>query len=164
MSKSKKAKKADNQENSEQVEVQEVGDSEDHIPPTIVDAGGEEVLPNKEPTQEIATEQPKEKPASKPRVNKRPYIADVEALLNVGSHTKQEILAFILEKYPAVSKGGASTFLTDLMNAKYRHWKDRAVIKLGDGKLQFEDMVRAAIETTEPEGQPTDEPLDATAE
>jgi hypothetical protein len=69
-----------------------------------------------------------------------------------------------MEKYPQVSKGGASTFLTDLCNIKYNHFKPRAVVKLADGKLQFADMVRAATDMPESEAQPTDEPLDKPSE
>src|SRR5208337_1032197 len=123
MSKSKKSKKAADHESPAQVEAEQVQEqvesqevNGDVVPPTIVDAGAEEVFPSQEEAQETAKEQAEEKPASKPKVSKRPYIADVEILLNAGTHTKPQILALIMEKYPAVSKGGASTFLTDLMN------------------------------------------------
>lgn len=163
MSKSKKSKKAVVQESQEQLEGQEI--NEEHAPPTIVEAGMEEVFPSQaEGIQEVGTEQTAEKSAPKPRVSKRPYIADVEILLNAGSHTKKEMLAFILEKYPTVSKGGASTFITDLCNIKYNHFKSRVVVKLADGKLQFADMVPAATDTPAPEAPPTDEPPDAPEE
>ena len=160
MSKSKKAKKTDGHESPAQVESQEI--NEEQTPATIVEAGMEEVFQAQaEGTEAVTEEKPEPKP---PRVSKRPYISDVEILLNAGSHTKQEMLALILEKYPAVSKGGASTFLTDLCNIKYNHFHPRTVVKLADGKLQFADMVPATTETPEPETQLTDEPPDAPAE
>jgi hypothetical protein len=140
---SKKRKKADS-ESPAQIESQEVGNTEQQAPATIVESSEEQLF---------ADQEAEEKPAPKPRISKRPYIAGVEILLNAGTHTKKELLAFILEKYPAVSKGGASTFLTDLMNEKYRRWKDRAVTKTQEGKLQFADR----IEAPEPEAQPTNE-------
>ena len=160
MPKSKKAKKsADSHETPEHVENQDVNG--EAAPPTIVEAGMEEVFQAQaEGTQEVGTEPTVEKPASKPRASKRPYIADVEILLNAGTHTKPQILALIMEKYPQVSKGGASTFLTDLMNEKYRHWKQRPVTKTPDGKLIFADR----LEAPEPEAQTTDEPPDSPAE
>src|SRR5208337_4331484 len=128
------AKKADHEssaqveaEHQEQVESQEVGNSEEQTPATIVESSEEQLFDAQEQPREVA--QSEEKPAPKPKVSKRPYIADVEVLLNAGTHTKPQILALIMEKYPAVSKGGASTFLTDLMNEKYRHWKERLVRK-----------------------------------
>jgi len=51
------------------------------------------------------------------------------------------MLEFIMEKYPGVSKSGASTFLTDLLNPKYSHWKERGVVKSETGKLVFKDKV-----------------------
>jgi len=162
MTKPKKAKAAA-QEVHGQVESQEPnGES---IPPTIVAAAQSEVFSEiQTDSQEVVNELPAEKPAPKPKVSKRPYIPDVEILLSAGTHTKPQILAFIQEKYPTVSKTGASTFLTDLLNEKYRYWKDRAVVKLADGKLQFADRVPAATETPEPEAQPTGEPGETPAE
>lgn len=173
MPRSKKSKKtADNASPAveagqvqEQVESQEVGNSEEQTPATIVESSEEQLFASQEGTQEAVTEQTEEKPAPKPpRASKRPYIADVEVMLNAGSHTKPQILALIMAKYPAVSKGGASTFITDLCNIKYNHFKPRAVIKLADSKLQFADMVRAATDMPEPEAQPTDEPPEQPAE
>lgn len=158
MSKSKKVKKTAGQESPEQVESQEVGNGEEQTPATIVEAGMEEVFPSQEQPQEAA--QSEEKPAPKPKPSKRPYIADVEALLTAGSHTKPQILALILEKYPAVSKGGASTFLTDLLNEKYRHWKDRPVVRTADGKMVFADKLEAPGPQTQPTGEPPDKPAE----
>jgi hypothetical protein len=163
MSKSRKPKKAANQESLAEVQGLEVGSSEERVPTTIVESTEEQVFANQEEqNREPATEQA-EKPA-KPRVSKRPYIADVEALLIAGSHTKKTLLAFIMEKYSAVSKGGASAFITDLCNVKYNHFKPRAVVKLADDKLQFADMVPAASETLAPEVLPEAEPAEKPAE
>jgi hypothetical protein len=155
MSKSKKAKKATDQENPVQVESHEVN-GEEHAPPTIVEAAMEEVFPS----QESVTEQTEEKPAPKPKVSKRPYIADVEILLNAGTHTKPQILAFIMEKYPQISKGGASTFLTDLLNEKYRHWKERAVTKTPEGKLVFADRLEAPVNDGQPAVESGEQPAE----
>jgi hypothetical protein len=54
---------------------------------------------------------------------------------------KKELLALIMEKYPEVNKNGASTFLTDALNPKYSHWKDRVVSKTVDGKMIFADKI-----------------------
>ena len=143
----------------EQVESQEVGNGE-VVPPTIVDAGAEEVFPSQEETQETAKEQAEEKPASKPKVSKRPYIADVEILLSAGTHTKAAMLEFIMGKYPQVSRGGASTFLTDLMNEKYRHWKQRPVTKTPDGKLVFADRIEGPGPEVVPEAEPPEKPAE----
>jgi hypothetical protein len=156
MSRSKKSKKAANQENPAQVEGQEVNG--EVVPPTIVDAGAEEVFPIQGKNQEAATGQTEEKTAPKPRISKRPYIADVETLLNAGTHTKQEMLALIQEKYPKVSRGGAATFLSDLMNEKYRHWKDRAVMRKQDGKMVFADRIEAPAPEAPPTGEPGEKP------
>lgn len=171
MSKSKKSKKADHESPAqveaeqvqEKVESQEAGNGE-QTQATIVESSEELVFAGQEQPQEPAIEQPAEKPAPKPKVSKRPYIADVEVMLVAGTYTKQEMLALILEKYSTVSQGGASTFLTDLLNEKYRHWKERPVVKLADGKLQFADMVPAATDMPEPEAQPTDESPEELAE
>lgn len=124
----------------------------EEVPATIVESGEAEVFAG----QEIQTEAPAEEtqpeakseqsaqpaPAEKkPRGSKRPYISLVEAHLTTGDFGKKELLAEILKKFPDVTKGGVQTFLTDLMNSKYRHWKDRAVVKTPEGKLMFEDMV-----------------------
>ncbi len=158
MAKSKKTKKSGN-EGPAQVEGHEAIKSEEDVQSTIVESDMEEFFAGQtEAGQETATEQPAT--VKPPKVSKRPYIADVEILLNAGTHTKPQILALIMEKYPQVSKGGASTFLTDLMNEKYRHWRQRAVVKTPEGKLQFADK----LEAPEPEAQPTDEPLDKPSE
>jgi len=65
---------------------------------------------------------------------------------------KKEVLALIMEKYPEVNKNGASTFLTDALNPKYSHWKDRVVSKTVDGKLIFADK----IEEPAPDVQPAE--------
>ncbi len=99
-----------------------------------------------------AAEQPAVKP---PRVSKRPFIALVEQHLELGNLDKKELLALIMEKYPEVNKNGASTFLTDALNPKYSHWKDRVVSKTVDGKMIFADKIEEpAPEVQTAEAQP----------
>lgn len=166
MSKTKKTKKTAGKENQEQVESQEVGNGDEHIPPTVVDSPEEKVFASEEQSQEVEGERTEEKPAPKPRVSKRPYIPDLEILLAAGTHTKKTMLEFIKEKYPSVSVGGADTFITDLLNIKYNHFKPRAVVRLDDGRLQFADMIPAerAVEAPGPEVVPEAEPPDETGE
>jgi len=101
---------------------------------------GQEAQPVESSTQ---AEQPVEQPApaKKERVSKRPFIALVEQHLELGNLNKKELLALIMEKYPEVNKNGASTFLTDTLNPKYSHWKDRVVSKTVDGKMIFADKI-----------------------
>jgi len=83
-----------------------------------------------------------EQPVVKIKVDRRPYIAWVEKQLE-APRDRKELLKQILVKWPEVSKGGAQTFLTDLLNPKYTHWKDRPVVKLADGKVVFADKAPA---------------------
>lgn len=116
----------------------------EETPKTIVESPESEVFAENASItpSEPSTVQPVIKPV---KVSKRPYIATVESCLEAGSHTKKELLKLITDTFPEVSKGGASTFLTDLLNAKYRHWKDREVTKKADGRLQFSDKITADI-------------------
>lgn len=127
-------------------------ENQEAVPPTIVEtteselfAQGQEVVPATELPPESNQNQPVVQPESKPqRVNKRPYIQEVQGLLESGTHSRAEIIAFVLQKYPSVSKGGIQTFVTDLRNPKYSHFKDRKVVLYGsEGKLIFEDKVSA---------------------
>ena len=94
-------------------------------------------------------------PAKKERVSKRPFIALVEQHLELGNLDKKELLALIMEKYPEVNKNGASTFLTDALNPKYSHWKDRVVSKTVDGKMIFADKIEEPAPDVQPaEAQP----------
>jgi len=88
-----------------------------------------------------------------PKVSKRPYIALIEQQLELGNLDKKELLALIMKQHPEVNKNGASTFLTDALNPRYSHWKDRVVSKTADGKLIFADK----IETPPAEAVPTEE-------
>ena len=74
-------------------------------------------------------------------MSKRPYIALVEEHLELGNLDKKELLALIMEQFPTISKNGASTFLTDALNPRYSHWKDRVVSKTVDGKMIFADKI-----------------------
>lgn len=144
-----------------QVEGQEVNTAVEvpEIPATIVESGEAEVFAEQAEGQEVvnvdttaeetvvaagadtATE-PVEQPAPKPpKVSKRPFIALVEQHLELGNLDKKELLALIMEKYPEVNKNGVSTFLTDALNPKYSHWKDRVVSKTVDGKMIFADKI-----------------------
>ncbi len=160
--KSKKVQEAANQAANNQIEEghKTMESTNEVIPSTIVEGSEVEVFGS---TQEVTTEvapvetpvvqaveetaQPVEQAAPKPpRVSKRPYIDDVASLLETGTHDSKEIVKFVLEKYSEVKKGGIQTFVTDLKNAKYRHWKDRPVVVNASGKLQFSDKV-VPIET-----------------
>lgn len=145
---SKKGKVKSTQESTAEAESKE--HNGDLVPPTIVEGSAEEVFPNQGQEQpgshEGKTEQGTEKAVPKPRVSRRPYIADLEILLAAGTHTKKTMLEFIKEKYPSVNVGGASTFITDLLNVRYNHFKPRVVVRLADGRLQFADM--ATVETS----------------
>jgi hypothetical protein len=89
-----------------------------------------------------------------PKVSKRPYIALIEQQLELGNLDKKELLALIMKKYPDVNKNGASTFLTDALNPRYSHWKDRVVSKTVDGKLIFADKIEPAPEAQPAKAQP----------
>ena len=137
------------------------------IPATIVESTEAEIFAEQTEGQEVVstiveetvaaadgdtTTQPAEAPAPKPpKVSKRPYISLVEEHLELGNLDKKELLALIMEQFPTVSKNGASTFLTDALNPRYSHWKDRVVSKTVDGKLIFADKIEPV-----PEAQPAE--------
>ena len=149
----------ENTMNVTQVEGQEVNTAVEvpEIPATIVESTEAEIFAEKPEAQEVVnttaeetvvaadgdtTTQPVEQPAPKPaKISKRPFIALVEQHLELGNLDKKELLALIMEKYPEVNKNGASTFLTDALNPKYSHWKDRVVSKTVDGKMIFADKI-----------------------
>jgi hypothetical protein len=153
--KSKKAQKAANQTTNNQIEegndTMELANHDvEVVPSTIVEGLEAEVFAGQETQTETEvsvaqapeqTTQPEQAAPKPPRVSKRPYINDVASLLEAGTHDAKEIVKLVLEKYSEVKKGGIQTFVTDLKNAKYRHWKDRAVVVNPAGKLQFEDKV-----------------------
>jgi len=118
-----------------QAENQEINNSEEHVPPTIVEGSMEEVFAS----PEIVNEQPA---PARQKVSKRPYIDDVEILLSAGTLTKKAMLEFIMEKYPAVSKGGASTFLT-AAQSEIQPFQRQSVVKTETGKLVFKDKLEA---------------------
>ena len=151
--------------------------SEESTPATIVEATEAEIFATHTETEEavVTTEAESQvvenpvvvnasetveppAPAKKERVSKRPYISLVEEHLELGNLDKKELLALIMEQFPTVSKNGASTFLTDALNPRYSHWKDRVVSKTVDGKLIFADKIEPLPEeletpadTTQPE-------------
>jgi hypothetical protein len=152
--------KGENTMNVTQVEGQEVNtavEGQETIPATIVEGTEQQVFTDKIDGQEVVnttveetvaaaggdtTTEPAEQPAPKPpKVSKRPFIALVEQHLELGNLDKKELLSLIMEKYPEVNKNGASTFLTDALNPKYSHWKDRVVSKTVDGKMIFADKI-----------------------
>ena len=180
--KTKKAKAADNQEVTNaaeenqmevtQAEVQEV------VPATIVEAGeaevfssqgegkeveavseGEIVEADNQPVEKVAepglTESAPEQTAEKPKTDRRPYIPYLTEALEEPQDRKI-LLKTILEKWPTVSKGGCQTFMTDMLNPKYSHFKDRPVIKLPDGKVVFADKAPIPVVASAEEEQPTE--------
>lgn len=171
---------ATNQESEEnQMEVTN-NMAEETTPATIVEASEAEIFATQTETQEaVVTDEAENRvvegpvaaiegetveqpaPAKKERVSKRPYISLVEEHLELGDLDKKELLTLIVEQFPTVSKNGASTFLTDALNPRYSHWKDRVVSKTIDGKLIFADKIEPLPEeleapvTTQPE-QPSE--------
>ena len=99
-------------------------------------------------------EQPKE------RINKRPYISYVEECLENGTYTRKEIIDTVLEKFPTVVRGGIQTFVTDLKNPKYNHFKERVVATNAEGKLQFQDKVPVPEVIPEQEVEPSELPAE----
>src|SRR5208337_4620164 len=165
----------ENTMNVTQIEGQEVTTAVKvpEIPATIVESTEAEVFAEQTEGQELVNvnttgdetlvaasadtaTQPAEQAAPKPpKVSKRPYIALVEQHFELGNLDKKELLALIMEKYPEVNKNGASTFLTDALNPRYSHWKDRVVSKTVDGKMIFADKIEEPAPDVQPaEAQP----------
>jgi hypothetical protein len=153
-------------------QVESTVENNEIVPRTIVEATEAEVFANQTEGQEAVVEgpvvasagdtQPEEKPAPKLRINKRPYIARVTEILELGMDRKS-IVKLVLAEFPTVKKGGVETFLTDCLNPKYSFFKERKVTKSPDGKLIFADRLIPGIivaeeaqkaETTE--AQPTE--------
>ncbi len=183
--KTRKAQMVENQEATNQASEEDQMEvtnnmGEENTPATIVEATEAEVFETQSESQEAVdagaenrvvegpvvgtegetVEQPA--PAKKERVSKRPYISLVEEHLELGDLDKKELLALIIEQFPTVSKNGASTFLTDALNPRYSHWKDRVISKTVDGKLIFAekieplpDELETPAETIQPE-QPSE--------
>ena len=119
---------------AEQTEGQDVVHVDTTVEETVIAADGD------------TTTQPAEQPAPKPpKVSKRPYISLVEEHLELGDLDKKELLALIMGQFPTISKNGASTFLTDALNPRYSHWKDRVVSKTVDGKMIFADQIEEPV-------------------
>jgi hypothetical protein len=166
----------ENTMNVTQVEGQEVATVEvPEIPATIVEAGEAEVFPGETEGQEVlevnttveetgvpadASTQPAEAAPKLPKVNKRPFISMVEEHLALGDMDKKQLLALIMEKFPSVNRNGASTFLTDALNPRYSHWKDRVVTKTADGKMIFADKLEAPTLEAVPEVEPNELPAE----
>ena len=184
---SKKTKKAQIAENlettnqtSEESQMEATNNTSEEAPPaTIVECSEFEVFATQTEGQEtvnideveshivensaVATEGEaveQATPAKKERVSKRPYIALVEEHFELGDLDKKELLALIMERFPTISKNGASTFLTDALNPRYSHWKDRVVSKTVDGKMIFADK----IEEPAPDAQPAEAQSEQSAE
>ena len=62
---------------------------------------------------------------------------------------RKEIIQRVMETFKGVRLGGIQTFVTDLKNPKYSHFKDRRVVVSPKGKLIFEDKL-ASVEETPP--------------
>ncbi len=141
------------------------------VPATIVEGGEEQVFAGQAEAPAISTEgegqvvdgpilategdtQEADKPAPKPRVNKRPYIEFVVEHLTTGDCDRKELVKLIMEKFTGLSKGGVETFLTDAKNPKYSHFKDRPVIQHPKtGKLIFADCVEVLAEAQSAEAE-----------
>lgn len=138
------------------------------VPATIVEGSAEQVFSGQAEDQAVSTEgesqvvdgqavasegetsqaQSAEKPAPKPRVNKRPYIQFVTEHLELGDCERKDFVKLVLAEFPQVVKGGIETFLTDTLNPKYSHFKDRPVVKTAAGKMVFKD--KAPVEVVAP--------------
>jgi hypothetical protein len=100
---------------------------------------------------------PASAPAKKERVSKRPYLNFVLESLEAGLNTRKELQEKIMVNFPGVSRGGVQTFITDLFNVKYSHFKPRKIVKLAEGQLIFEDRTKVIEEVEEREIRPPDE-------
>jgi hypothetical protein len=124
---------------------------ENVIPATIVEGSEEQVFAPPVEGQEVVTSVV-ETPApevKKERINRRPYIQFVQESLEDGVFTRKEIIEEVMKRFPATRLGGIQTFVTDLKNPKYSHFKDRKVVQQANGKLIFEDKL-ASVEETPP--------------
>lgn len=112
-------------------------------------------------TVTVAEAKPTEATPKKERVSKRPYIDFVKEHCEIGDCTGKELLALILEKYSTVTKSGAQTFITDLKNIKYCHFKPRAVVQQENGKLIFQDkVVEVPVEAVPVEEEHNEQPAE----
>jgi hypothetical protein len=128
---------------------------DESIPATIVEGTETEVFaPPVEGTVTAVVETPPV--AKKEKVNRRPYIAFVQTCLEEGKYTRKEIIAEVMARFEGVRLGGIQTFVTDLRNEKYNHFKERKVIQQANGKLIFEDKV-VPVEETPAEVVPVEE-------
>jgi len=150
--KTKKAQIAENKEvtnqTAEENKTMEVTQADvEVVPATIVEGGQEQVFVGQAEGEAVSTEgesqvvdgavaasegdtQPAEKPAEKkPRVNKRPYVEFVESHLELGDLDRKSLQELVLKEFPAVTKGGITTFITDLKNIKYSHFKPRVAVE-----------------------------------
>jgi hypothetical protein len=106
--------------------------------PTVVESSETEVF--------AQPEQLTEKPAPKPKVSKRPYIALVESHLELGDMDRKSLLELVLKEFPSVTKGGIGTFITDLKNVKYSHFKPRVAVEHPTTKkFIFADKVETQV-------------------
>jgi hypothetical protein len=138
------------------------------VPATIVEGLEAEVFAGQETHTETEisvaqapeqTSQPEQAAPKPPKVSKRLYISRVCELLEAGTHGAKEIVALVSVEFPETKKSGIQTFVTDLKNPKYRHWKDRAVVVNAAGKLQFSDKV-VKVEAEPPVEVLTEAPTD----
>jgi hypothetical protein len=119
---------------------------EELIPATIVEGSAEEVFaPPVEGTIPTVVETPPVE--KKERVNRRPYIGYVAEHLEAGDLGRKEIIQRVMETFKGVRLGGIQTFVTDLKNPKYSHFKERKVVLNAKGKLIFEDKLVSVEET-----------------
>jgi hypothetical protein len=144
-------------------QVESTVENKEIVPRTIVEATEAEVFASQMEGQEVVVEgpvvasagdtQPEEKPAPKPRINKRPYIAMVTEHMELGDMDRKALVNLVLKEFPTVKKGGVETFLTDCLNPKYSFFKERKVIKSPDGKLIFADRLIPGIIVAEQDQQ-----------
>ncbi len=146
--------------------VQAVDES---IPATIVEGSEEQVFAT--PVEGTETTVVGDAPApevKKERINRRPYIALCQEHLEIGDLDRKELIKLVMDTFSEVRLGGIQTFVTDLRNVKYNHFKERAVILNAKGKLQFEDKIvpveAVPVEVVPEEAQTMEEPTEQAGE
>ena len=128
---------------------------------TVTPGNDGQVVDSPAVASEVET-QSEEKPVEKkPKADRRPYIAFLTEALEQAQDRKA-LLKTIMERWPTISKGGAQTFLTDMLNPKYSHFKDRPIVKLPDGKVIFKDKAPVVEVVQEVAAEPS--PVEVTSE
>lgn len=131
---------------------------ENVIPATIVEGTETEVFASPVEGQEVVSTVVETPPVEKKeKINRRPYIALCQEHLEIGDLDRRELIKLVMDTFKEVRLGGIQTFVTDLKNVKYSHFKERKVVLNAKGKLQFEDKIVPVEETPPSEDVPVAE-------